>query len=295
MTGLGSATHTREGVALRVEVRSVNHRWLKLSLKLPRELASMEAAVEARTQLVLRRGAVSINVVSTRTNPGASALLDRAAMSAWHQELTATAAALGLDPKGVSLESLLALPGVVGSSEAAQALNLPDATQDFVLRCVDEALQDLQRARAQEGQAMVDVLRRELDGALVHHAAIAQRAQAFPASARERLLMRLQEMVKGLPEGARPDERELAREVLFAADRADVTEELDRFTEHAKRVRTLLNDGGEVGRKLDFLLQEMLREANTIGSKSQDATLTHEVVELKCRIERMKEQVQNLE
>lgn len=295
MTGLGSASRSRDDAVVRVEVRSVNHRWLKLNLKLPRDLAPMEAVIEARTQQALRRGAVAMTIVCTRTEMPPAALLDRKALAAWQRELSAAAQESGLDQSRLTLGDLLSLPGVLSSTDSTANTLVADALQSLVLEAVDASLADLQRAREEEGRALVGVLLRELDAALVHLARVRERAAAVPAAARERLLQRLKDLVTGLPEDSRPDERELAREVLFTADRGDITEELDRFDGHAGRMRTLLANGGEAGRKLDFLLQEMLREANTIGSKSQDATLTHEVVELKCRIERMKEQVQNLE
>lgn len=295
MTGLGSAARSRDDATVRVEVRSVNHRWLKLSLKLPRELSALEPVVEARTQQVLRRGAVAMNIICTRATTTPAALLDREALASWQRELAVAAEELGLEQRTLSLSDLLALPGVLTGTDATANAVVPEALQSLVLETVDASLADLQRAREEEGRALVDVLLRELDAALAHLALVRERAAAVPAAARERLLQRLRDLVTGLPEGSRPDERELAREVLFTADRGDITEELDRFSGHANRMRALLANGGEAGRKLEFLLQEMLREANTIGSKSQDATLTHEVVELKCRIERMKEQVQNLE
>ncbi len=295
MTGLGSAARSRDDAVVRVEVRSVNHRWLKLNLKLPRDLAALEPVIEARTQQALRRGAVAMTIVCTRTQTPPSSLLDRQALAAWQRELAGAAEELALKHRELALGDLLALPGVLSSTDAAANTVVAEALQALVLETVDASLADLLRAREEEGRALVDVLLRELDAALLHLASVRARAAAVPAAARERLLQRLRDLVTGLPEGSRPDERELAREVLFTADRGDITEELDRFDGHAQRMRTLLANGGEAGRKLDFLLQEMLREANTIGSKSQDAALTHEVVELKCRIERMKEQVQNLE
>ncbi len=297
MTGLGAGSAERGQRLVNVEVRSVNHRWFKFSLRAPRLLLGLENSIETRAQTLLRRGAVSMNIILRDPAAEVRPSLDAAVLQAWRDEILRCATVLGCADKAAAegVLPLLNLPGVMKSRSAEDDAQ-PDAeTAALVLEAVERALEDLVRSRAREGSALTTVLRRELDLAQAHIDDIAPRSALVPQAARDRLLARVQGLSEGLAAGVRPNPSEVAREVVFAAERSDVTEELDRLREHCKQCATLLAQAGEAGRRLDFLLQEMLREANTLGSKTPDAAVTHLVVELKCCFERMKEQVQNLE
>ncbi|MSR75773.1 MAG: YicC family protein [Planctomycetes bacterium] len=297
MTGLGAGSAERGQRRVSVEARSVNHRWFKLSLRTPRLLQALESEIEARAQRALRRGAVNMNILLFDPAAQARPELDAQVLKAWRDEILRCATALGCADKVETegLLPLLSLPGVMKGREVDAETQPDNETAALVLEAVDNALRDLVQSRTREGGAMTAVLQRELDAALVLIADITPRSALVAAAARDRLLSRVRALSEGLAAGLRPDERELAREVCFAAERSDVTEELDRLHEHCKRFAALLGQPGEAGRKLDFLLQEMLREANTLGSKTPEASITHLVVELKCCFERMKEQAQNLE
>jgi uncharacterized protein (TIGR00255 family) len=273
-------------------VRSVNHRYLDTRVRLPRLLGAFEADVRARVQERLGRGKVDLAVSAPGNGaPGPRLEIDLEAARAYLR----AAVSLGRD-EGVAGElqvaALLALPGVARFAEP----ELPgEATGRALLAAVDAALDALDGMRAAEGAA----IERDLLGRLsaVAHLAgsVGARAGEVQAAVRERLRRRA-EQLRG--ETGLLDEARLHQEIVLAADRLDVTEEVVRLESHVEQFRRIVREGDAgkpVGRRLDFLLQEFSREANTIGSKGSDAGIAHEIVELKAEIERLREQVQNVE
>ncbi len=291
MTGFGRAAREIEGVAFDVEARSVNHRHLDLRIRLPRILADRENAVKQRIQGKLSRGKVEVVVNLAPSAAPAKLVIDEeiagqyvAAARALSQRHALTGA--------LDVASLLALPGVTRVVETElDAERLGQAVDE----AVDEAVRGLVAMRAAEGEA----LRVELEGRL---ATVVQLATAFEArsgevvqAARQRLQKRAAQIRQdvGLTDDAR-----LHQEIVIAADRLDITEELVRLRSHVVQFQDTMRAAGPenpVGRRLDFLLQELGREANTVGSKASDAALAQDVVALKTELERIREQVQNIE
>ncbi len=291
MTGFGRAAREIEGVAFDVEARSVNHRHLDLRIRLPRILADRENAVKQRIQGKLSRGKVEVVVNLAPSAAPAKLVIDEeiagqyvAAARALSQRHALTGA--------LDVASLLALPGVTRVVETElDAERLGQAVDE----AVDEAVRGLVAMRAAEGEA----LRVELEGRL---ATVVQLATAFEArsgevvqAARLRLQKRAAQIRQdvGLSDDAR-----LHQEIVIAADRLDITEELVRLRSHVAQFEDTMRAAGPenpVGRRLDFLLQELGREANTVGSKASDAALAQDVVVLKTELERIREQVQNIE
>jgi len=292
MTGFGRASFEVGELAFEVELRSVNHRYLDARVKLPRLLAGFEGDVRARLQARLDRGKVDLSVSSP--GPGGPAPRLEIDLEAARQYLRA---ARNLrESEGVAGEigvaGLLAFPGVARFVEPELSADL---LREGLLRAVDAALEAADAMRAREGEALLCDLSQRLGRVLGLVASVESRGEAVQQSVRERLRRRAEQLRQ---EVGILDEARLHQEIVIAADRLDVAEELVRLRSHVEQFRRILDEAGPgkpVGRRLDFLLQEFGREANTIGSKASDAPVAHTIVELKTEIERLREQVQNLE
>jgi uncharacterized protein (TIGR00255 family) len=292
MTGFGNVRFRVEDWTFELEMRSVNHRHFDARIRLPRLLTNLEPDVRARLANRLARGRIDLTVIAPEGGTPAPRLeVDLAAA----REYLAAGRALA-ETDGVSGEldakSLLALPGVSRFVEPAIADGL---LRERTLDAVDQGLEALCAMRASEGAALARDLSARLDRVRALAGEIEQRSELVRESVRERLRKRARqlEIETGLL-----DEARLYQEIAFAADRMDVTEEIVRLRSHLDQFRELIDGAGlgrPVGRQLEFLLQELLREANTIGSKGSDAPIAHWVVELKTELERLREQVQNVE
>jgi len=291
MTGFGRAARELEGMSLEVEARSVNHRHLDLRVRLPRALAELESPLKQRIQGRLSRGKVDVQVSLDVGDSSARLEIDPALAAQYVEVARDLAERHALDaPLGVA--SLLALPGVTRIVETQAD---PEALGRPLEEAVDEAVAALIAMRASEGEALA----RELEGRLRRIEALAEafekRSGEVVDAARERLRRRAEQIRR---EVGLLDEARLHQEVVIAADRLDITEELVRLRSHVAQFREVLSSADRaqpVGRRLDFLLQELGREANTVGSKANDAPLAQDVVELKTELERIREQVQNVE
>jgi len=292
MTGFGNTRFRVGEWTFELEMRSVNHRHFDARIRLPRLLANLEPDVRARLSARLARGKIDLTVIAPEGGAPAPRLeVDLAAA----REYLAAGRALA-ESDGVSGEldakSLLALPGVSRFVEPAIADGL---LRERTLAAVDEGIEALFAMRASEGAALERDLRARLDRVGELAGEIEQRSGLVQESVRERLRKRTRQLEA---ETGLLDEARLHQEIAIAADRMDVTEEIVRLRSHLDQFRELLDAAGPgrpVGRQLEFLLQELVREANTIGSKGSDAPIAHWVVELKTELERLREQVQNVE
>jgi uncharacterized protein (TIGR00255 family) len=292
MTGFGRAPLTLDGVVLEVEVRSVNHRFLDVKAKLPRALSVFEPELRSRVQERFARGKVDVAV----TAPGGSPLLPRVEIDLEAADAyTRAAETLGRReraPGVLDVATLLTLPGVARLAEPELAA---DAVREPLLAALDAAIDAAGAMREAEGAAIDRELRARLERTSGLTGQIEARSAQVQESVRERLRKRAEQLAQ---ETGLRDEARLYQEVVFAADRLDVSEEIARLRSHVGQFRSTLEEAGPehpVGRRLDFLLQEFAREANTVGSKAVDAPAAHLVVELKSELERMREQVQNVE
>jgi uncharacterized protein (TIGR00255 family) len=292
MTGYGSASFQVEQSGFEVEIRSVNHRHLDLRIRLPRNLQALESEVRARIQARFDRGKLDCGFTAQEgAAPAPRVEVDLAAARAYLRAARELAVSERIGGE-LSASELLSLPGVTRVSEPAPSL---DALRSAVLAALDQALDALAAMRSAEGAA----LERDLTGRLARVGEIAdaleERSELVQQAVRERLRRRVRQLEA---ETGLLDEARLHQEIALAADRLDVTEELVRLRSHADQFRKALGaagPGAPVGRRLDFLLQELSREANTIGSKGADAPVAHLIVDLKTELERMREQVQNVE
>ena len=292
MTGFGAAASdpgdAARGIALRVEIRSVNHRFLQVKVRLPAELAPLEHAVEERVRKRLKRGSIAIHVAFAEPGALKAASVNRELALSYRDLLAGLSRELDLAGE-VEIGHLVALPGVIGGEVDDRQLQLGGRS---LMRSIDQALEALREMRAAEGEALERDLRRNAAAVDKVGARIERRMPGVVRRHHATLRKRVGELL-GSGEPVPP--ADVAREVALLADRMDVSEELSRLASHLEQLGKLLDRGGDLGRKLDFLVQELFREANTVGSKCNDARVAHDVVELKTLIERLREQVQNVE
>jgi uncharacterized protein (TIGR00255 family) len=287
MTGFGAGRGASGGEELDVEVRSVNHKFCEVKVRLPRELGALEVEIAKTVKDRLARGGVEVAVRRAGGAGGLAPKVDVALAESYARAFAEIQARLGL-PGHVALADVLAAEGVVRLDERQMD---SDAAREALRRALAAALDALVAMRAREGEALARDVRARLDTVEGLVARVAMLAPQTIEHHRVRLAERIAELTRGVP----LDPARLAQEVALFADRTDVAEEMTRLASHVAQARTLLASDEPAGRKLDFLVQEMHREANTIGSKSQSAEIAAAVVALKAEIERMREQVQNVE
>ena len=290
MTGYGAASVETGSLRASITVRSLNHRFLDLVLHLPRFLQPLEAAAKERISAAVARGRVEVLVNAAVPEAEAEVVVaSRPLVASLVRTLRDMQNEHGLDG-GVSVADLVRFPGALERVESAGGV--PEEVSAGVSALVGRALEGLEAMRRAEGER----LRVELERLLAGIEAGAARVEARLAESREVRQAALLERVRALVGEIGLEEPRLYQEVVRAIERHDVAEELQRLRSHAAAARELLaGDGAPAGKRLDFLAQELMREANTIGSKVQDAPAVREVVGLKADIERLREQVQNVE
>lgn len=288
MTGFGRAQSALEdGTLVTVTVRSVNHRFLDLSLKLRDDLAPLESQLRKLVQDSVTRGHVDLTVRLERP-PGRTAAFDEDALSRYASLWRALARERDL-PADLTARDLLSLPGAVRTSEEADTAGA--SVTEAVLAAVRTALAAHDETRRREGAALAEVLGTILGRLEAGLARLDEARQGLS----DRLLASLKERVAALAAGVPLDEARLAAEVALLADRADISEEVDRFRAHLVEARSLCRGDGAIGKRLDFLVQELHREANTSGSKARELGAVRLVLDLKADVEALREQVQNVE
>ncbi len=286
MTGYGSGLAEADGFSARVELRSVNSRFCEVQVRCPQKLPELERSVRERIQKQINRGKINATI-DLQEEQGSASLpqLDEEAASNYLAQLQKLKQLGGVDGK-VELQLIIGLPGIFKTEGETRPVDL----EALVNIAVDEALDGLIAMRVEEGEALARDLRSRVSSIDRNLDAIRSAA----ATMREQIQARLRERVDGLLQPGEVDENRLAMEVVLIAERSDIMEEIVRFESHNRQFLATLDKGGEVGRRLNFLLQEINREANTISSKSSDIGVTHIVVEIKEEVERLREQVQNL-
>lgn len=281
MTGFGRAEHKSKSCMISCEIRSLNHKGLDIKVRLPRECASFEVDVIEIVRKFLSRGRVEL-FINVEMEVAGSLLFDDKSADQLVKSLLKFARKHQL--KDVSVGDLLQIRELI-SHEGKQVIDQRD-----LLTVVEAALQDLQKTRRHEGRHLLGVLQRGVQACEKWASDI----QVLTKNAPQNMLGQLKVRVAQLLE-KNADEQRFVQELAIIADKVDVTEELNRLESHFQHFAVLCNAQEPQGRKLDFLCQEMFREANTIGSKCTNAKVAHAVVELKAELERVREQVQNIE
>ena len=286
MTGFGQGSAQGDDFRVRVDIRSVNNRSIDVHTRLPQELASLEVSLKKQVQAVVRRGRVDVAVMVEQLKPAAFEI-NRPLVSGYLSALSELKREFQLEGEP-SLELIAKLPGALQASQDSGALD--EKLVAGLTAAVSQALASLTEMRTVEGQELAAELKSRLDNIERQMPAIENEAARLPAVYRERLTKRLQEVV-----GGQLDEARLAQEAVMLADRSDISEEIARLKSHIGQLRDLLHSSDETGKRLDFILQEMNREANTILSKSSDLAISDAAIIIKTEVEKLREQSQNVE
>jgi len=288
MTGFGRGEAQAKGRIWTTEIRCVNNRFLDLKIKLPKGYAQLEERIRSLITSSLQRGRVDFAVnVSGDFSDLTSVKVNMEMAEAYKKALAGMAEELGLEG-GITSALLASFPDVLVREEENEDL---EAVWKILSRAVEEAITQCETMRRQEGNALLADLSARLD---VFSKTVEEVATSVPELLQQRKAL-LQERLGKLLENVQIDPLRLAQEVVILVDKTDVTEELVRLRSHLVQFRAFLGEDGAVGRKLDFLVQEFLREVNTLGSKISDARIAHLTVELKSELEKMREQIQNIE
>jgi len=286
MTGFGEARSQDADLAVAAEVRAVNNRHLKITARITDPYGALEPDLERVVRESVRRGTVQLSVRVERPRKADDYRLNLVALAAYRQQLESLSAG------PVELSALLGLPGIVEDLRPAA----PDvaAERPIITAVAAEAVKNFEAARAREGAAMAVELRSLARSIREGLAQVADRAPLLVQSYQKRLTDRVQALVQ--EHGVSIEPKDLIREVAILSDRSDVSEELVRLRAHLDQYEEILDDPSESGgRKLEFVVQEMGREINTVGSKSNDVEISRVVVEIKGIMERIRELVQNVE
>ncbi|MDE0884624.1 MAG: YicC family protein [Myxococcota bacterium] len=291
MTGFGRASFQVEGHGFEVEARSVNHRHLDIRVRLPRLLSAQEPSAKLLIQECVSRGKVDVSVNQLESaGVQADLKVDQVLAAQYVDAARELGSKHGLNAD-LDVATLLSMPGVAKFVDAG----VPDeALASVLMEGLASALAELVEMRAVEGGKLAAELVGRLGNVLNTVAFFEERSGLVVEAARERLRKRTEQIRQ---DSGLFDEARLHQEIVIAADRLDITEELVRLRSHVSQFTDIMKPEGDskpVGRRLEFLIQEMLREANTVGSKASDAALAHQVVELKSELERLREQVLNV-
>lgn len=288
MTGFGRANVLIDGREITVELKSVNHRFLDLGFRMPRHISFLEDEIRRQLTERLTRGHVDVFVSYRNTRTDArTAVVDGALLNAYITAANECAEKYGLR-NDLSVVSALRFPDVVDVVEAEEDR---EAVTELLKKALEDACDELINMRRIEGERLCADLLARLDTVLGIRAGIAEKAPGVVEDYRAKL----NERIASILQSVEIDAARLATEVALFADKANIDEELVRLGSHVAAARELLENGSAVGRKMDFIVQEMNREFNTIGSKANNKDITALVIEGKAEIEKIREQVQNLE
>ena len=290
MTGQGSAHVSEEGVSVAAEVRTVNSRYFKLSLRTSDGYGPLEPRIDEVVRRYVRRGTVQLDLRVDRESTADDFRLNETALASYQQQLTAVARNLNVKAS-VTLESLLALPGVVDERVSRNVDT--DAEWPLVEKTLVLALEGLTKMRTDEGAAMRTDMASQCQSIGSELDCIAERAPLVTDGYRDRLTERLNKLLAEYDVSV--EAAAVIREVGLFSERSDISEEVVRLRHHLEQFDEIMQLKESSGRKLEFITQEMFRETNTIGSKANDAEIGRHVIEIKAAIERIREMIQNVE
>ena len=289
MTGFGRAESQEGDYTYQAEIRSVNNRFIEINTRLPKAYVDLEQPLKKLIKSHCSRGSISLTISLANSNEGSGEWDVRPNLSLATQYVDALNQirdSLGLQGE-IDLKSVVGLRDIIKIEPVA----LDPAKKDLILNIATEALTSLQKMREEEGENMQKDLAERIDAIESHAAEIESRHPEVIKEYQEKL----NDRIKTLNEGVGLDETRLAQEAALLADRSDITEEMTRLRSHLKQFRNFFNAKEPIGRKLEFITQEINREVNTTGSKSSDISISNRVIEMKSELEKIREQVQNIE
>jgi uncharacterized protein (TIGR00255 family) len=290
MTGYGEARHQSDALNLAIELRAVNNRYLKVTLRAGEPYNLLEPEFEKVIRRTIKRGTIQVHLQLQRQYAPQDFVINSVALRSYIGQVRSACTDLSLSDSAI-LAQVLALPGVAAEPGAAPLVL--DEQWPIIERVLEESLARLQTMRQEEGQAMADELLQHRDFIAAQLERIRQRAPAVVEAYRDRLHDRVRKLLTELD--VEIDRSDLIKEVSIFAERSDIAEEVVRLASHLDQFREFMNEPESPGRKLEFLTQEMFREANTIGSKASDVEISRHVVEIKGTLEKIRELVQNVE
>jgi uncharacterized protein (TIGR00255 family) len=288
MTGYAVASAELDSGSLSLELRAVNHRYLDIQLRMPDELRCFEAPLREAIAAQLKRGKAECRINFAARSSQSVAVLNQGLLqqlSAWSREIQAALP----DARGLSVADVLRWNGVLETRTASA-----DTVRDTLLGLLQNVLREFSASRAREGEKLKDFLLQRLEKIEALRIGVMPHVPAAIAAYEQKLITRLRDAIQNGEIQDTWDER-IRQELALFATKIDVDEELSRLASHLSEMRRILTQGGTVGKRLDFLMQELNREANTLGSKSVDAEVSRTAMEMKILIEQMREQIQNLE
>jgi uncharacterized protein (TIGR00255 family) len=290
MTGFGEAHYQADGLSISIELRTINSRYFKLAVKCGEGYSALEPDIENVVRQQIRRGTLQVSLRVDRPKQPDDFQINTAVLASYRQQLEALHQSWNA-PGHVRLEELLMLPGVI----AEDPTTAEDAEEDWPLirQTLIAAMDNLAKMRADEGRAMADDLQQNCQVVAAQLTEIEARAPQVAESYRGRLLERLGSLLAEFD--VKLGAGDLIREVSIFAERSDISEELIRLRSHLGQFDSIMELPESSGRKLEFLTQEMFREANTIGSKANDVQISRHVIDIKAAIERIREMIQNVE
>lgn len=283
MTGYATASRELDSGSLTLELRAVNHRYLDIQMRMPDDLRGFENVLREAIAAQLQRGKVECRINHAARPAQSGATLNRELLqqlAAWNREVQAELP----DARGLGVADVLRWNGVLESPTASS-----DELRATLLDLLQSVLMEFSASRAREGEKLHDFLLLRVDKIEALRNAVMPHVPAAIAAYEQKLISRLRDAVQSV------DDERVRQEVTLFASKIDVDEELSRLASHLTEMRRILSHGGTVGKRLDFLMQELNREANTLGSKSVDAEVSRSAMEMKILIEQMREQIQNLE
>ena len=290
MTGFGSSTAENDRLSVQAEIRTVNNRYLKISTRYPDFYAKLGSQIEKLLRSAITRGTVNLTLRIDHLNRKSDYLLDDQVVQQYWEQLKKLTEECLL-PLPDSLDRLLTLPGAVIDNDSRT--HTPESDWPLIEEAIKGALVELTEFRQKEGESAQADLQSSNKTIGEQLETVKQKAPQVVTSYRDRLHQRLTDLLKDQEVELDPDS--LIREVSLFADRCDINEEISRLTCHLEQFDTILNSETSQGKKLEFLVQEMFREINTIGSKANDVEISHAVIEMKLAVEKIRENVQNVE
>ncbi len=292
MTGYGEAAFQSDKLTLSLELRAVNNRYLKVTLRAPEPYHLLESDFERVIRKTIKRGTIQVHLRCTHQAAADEFRINAIALQSYARQIRDACATLALPDGGQSiLSQVLALPGVV--PESAGATQQMHEHWPMIERLLDQAVERLQKMRTDEGAAMAHEMLSLRDHILSRLDVIRKRIREVTAAFRDRLFERVKTLIS--EHDVQIDRNDLIREVSIFAERSDIAEEVTRLATHLTHFQEITKETESPGKKLDFLIQEMFRETNTIGSKASDVGISREVVEIKGTLEKMRELIQNVE
>jgi uncharacterized protein (TIGR00255 family) len=292
MTGFGNAVRQSESAYVSIELKAVNNRYLKVSMRLPDVVARFESDIEKLVRENIARGAIQLSFRVRLTSQSSGYSIDRTVLDTYLQQLAAVTKELPAEKASpVALSDLLQLPGVV--SEAELSVETVESVWPTLEAALRETLDHFQDFRRTEGASMLQDLKLQCNSIEQQVGEVEEHAPVVVSEYRQKLLERVRKAIQDTEVPL--EDKDVIREVAMFADRCDINEEITRLRSHIQQFHRFLDDEKSMGRKLEFLGQEMFREINTIGSKANNVTIAHNVVEMKAYIERIREILQNVE